>query len=318
MLGYYLKMGDVDTAVGALKKCMNASHALLAPLADGPKYDTATYSAVIRFQQLAGLTADGVAGPRTWALLGRKLGYSSFSTFSLYGLPIWARNLLLNDPASVTPSGIHIPLALELYEKLFHTLNPSAHRGLLFLLEKLRDDADVSDMRWAAYMLATVKHECDDEWQPIEERESSWSTRFYGKEITVKDSAGNPYTNRYYGRGYVQLTTEENYALMSREMGLGDELVLHPEKVKDPALAYRILSYGMRNGSFDHVKHVKLGQWIQGSSCDYVAARATVNTNGDQAERIARYARDLEIVLCGAVTNVLGVVLGAATSAFTW
>jgi len=41
--------------------------------------------------------------------------------------------------------------------------------GIESMLTQLDNDADVNDERWAAYMFATVKHECDDKWQPIEE-----------------------------------------------------------------------------------------------------------------------------------------------------
>jgi len=319
MLGYYLKAGDTDPAVVALKKCINASQATPVRLADGPVFDPNTRSALVRLQQSAGLTADGVAGPRTWALLGKKLGYSVFSipSLSLYGVPAWARNLLLNDPASTAASSIDVATALELYEKTFAKLTDAKRAGLKFLLEKISGDGEITDVRWAAYMLGTVKHECNDTWQPIEEDQALWSQYAYGNAVTVKDALGNSYTNRYYGRGYVQLTLQKNYKAMGVAMGLGDQLFLHPEKAKDAELAYRIISHGMRRGLFNE-DNQPLSHYISGRKCDYVAARATVNTKGDQAERIARYARDLEIVLLGSITNVMGVVLGNASSLLAW
>lgn len=321
MLGYYLKQGDTDPAVIALKKCINASLASPRPLGEGPTFDAETRAALCQLQNLAGLTADGVAGPRTWALLGRKLGYSIFSipALSLSAVPGWARNLLLNDPASTSPRGIDAALAVELYEKVLGRLGDASKRaGLTFLLGKLAADDNVADIRWAVYILATVKHECADKWQPIDEDQTLWSQHAYGNEVEVKDPAGNTYKNRYYGRGYVQLTLQKNYKGMGKNLGYGDDLFYHPEKVKEPELAYRIISYGMLNGSFNDTNQFGLRQYISGASCDYVAARATVNTKGDQAERIAGYARDFEVVLLGAVTNTLGVVLGGASAVLAW
>ena len=42
--------------------------------------------------------------------------------------------------------------------------------GLEQILGMMEKDADLSDLRHAAYMLATVKHECADFWAPIIER----------------------------------------------------------------------------------------------------------------------------------------------------
>ena len=48
-------------------------------------------------------------------------------------------------------------------------MSPNAQSGLLSILSGMAEDLDLSDPRWAAYMLATVKHECANHWQPIEE-----------------------------------------------------------------------------------------------------------------------------------------------------
>ena len=53
-----------------------------------------------------------------------------------------------------------------------------------------------------------------------------------------------------YGRGYVQLTWKNNYLTLGKALGLGDDLAKNPDHVLDPDIAYEIMSYGMRNGSF--------------------------------------------------------------------
>src|SRR5689334_17515857 len=82
-------------------------------------------------------------------------------------------------------------------------LGPAAKSGLLQLLSAIHDDPDVNDARWAAYMLATVKHECANRWNPIEEF-GKGRTRPYGVQVRVADADGTSFTNCYYGRGFVQ------------------------------------------------------------------------------------------------------------------
>ncbi len=41
--------------------------------------------------------------------------------------------------------------------------------GIELLGRHMELDPELTDLRWAAYMLATVKHECADTWQPITE-----------------------------------------------------------------------------------------------------------------------------------------------------
>ncbi len=82
--------------------------------------------------------------------------------------------------------------------------------------------------------------------------------RPYGKTIEVIDPVSNKkYLNIYYGRGYVQLTWENNYKKMDKALNFvgSSSLHLHPEKALDAKTAYHIMSYGMRNGSFTGKKN---------------------------------------------------------------
>ena len=53
---------------------------------------------------------------------------------------------------------------LDLYKAQYGALNASQASGMDRLLGFFEQDKDVSDVRWAAYMLATVKEECDNAW----------------------------------------------------------------------------------------------------------------------------------------------------------
>jgi len=141
-------------------------------------------------------------------------------------------------------------------------------------------------------MLATVKHECADKWQPIEEY-GKGKGRKYGTAVTVTGSDGKKYSNVYYGLGYVQLTWDYNYKNMSGFILKNDSLYIDPSLALDPADAYKIMSYGMRKGSFTGKK---LSDYINGSKCDYKNARRIINGT-DQWEKIQGYAQKIQSAL---------------------
>lgn len=182
----------------------------------------------------------------------------------------------------------------DCYKGAYGSLNQSQVDGIESLLTSLEADADVGDERWAAYMFATVKHECANRWQPIEEFGKGHGHP-YGNPVTVTGSDGQDYTNSYYGRGYVQLTWDYNYKKMSAALGMDDALLIHPEQVLDPDTAYKVMSYGMRNGSFTGKS---LGKYINDAGCDYVNARRIIN-GLDKADLIAGYAEKLAACFTG-------------------
>ena len=177
------------------------------------------------------------------------------------------------------------------YEAAFGAISrPEWKKGLDELLGAAEGDPQITDLRWLAYMLATVKHECAGHWLPIEEF-GKGQGRKYGVPVTVKDPEGKSYTNVYYGRGYVQLTWDYNYRSMGDK--LKNRLLYEPQLALDPVVAYKIMSLGMRQGSFTGVG---LSKYIAGDRCDYVNARRIINGT-DQAEKIAGYATKLESIL---------------------
>ena len=179
------------------------------------------------------------------------------------------------------------------YEAAFGAITrPERKAGFDKLLGAAENDPQITDIRWLAYMLATVKHECADRWLPIEEFSKGKGLK-YGNPVTVTDPAGRTYTNVYYGRGYVQLTWDYNYRSMGQK--LGNRLLYEPSLALDADIAYGIMSFGMRTGSF---KGAKLSLFINGGTCYYVNARKIIN-GLDQAERIAGYAQKLEAILRG-------------------
>ena len=134
----------------------------------------------------------------------------------------------------------------------------------------------LSDLRWLAYMLATTFHETARTMQPIRE---------YGR------GRGMRYGMTYYGRGFVQLTWEDNYRKASAVVGV--DLVARPDRALEPPIAATILFDGMIKGWF--TGH-KLADYLSPALSDYVGARRIINGT-DRAVAIAGYAVSFERAL---------------------
>lgn len=180
---------------------------------------------------------------------------------------------------------------LTAYEREFGDLQPEARAGIDGLLHLVDADTGLADLRWAAYILATIKHETDDTWLPYEELDKGRGRR-YGNPVTVTDPQGRRYENTYHGRGYLLLTWETIYRQMGEQVKQ-ERLVYEPDLALEPTVAYAILSVGMRRGLFSSSA---LRRYINSSRCDYFGARRVVNGT-DQAAKIAGYAVRLERIL---------------------
>jgi putative chitinase len=205
---------------------------------------------------------------------------------------------------------MNVETMLRLVELQFGNLTQASKDGFRYLFDSIVHDKDVYDIRWGAYMLATVKAETGV-FLPIEEAKSLWSkksgTGQYAEEVTPTDAAGKDYTGddgkplkeRYYGRGYVQLTHLENYKRFGNALGLGDALVKNPERALERDTAYKIASMGMREGMFASDttgKVMSLPRFIEGSKCNYRWARQIIN-GLDRADEIAGYAIAFEVLM---------------------
>lgn len=110
---------------------------------------------------------------------------------------------------------------------------------------------------------------------------------------TYNDDPGSE--NAYYGRGYVQLTWWSNYVKASVTLNRGLDLLLDPELVKEPKIAYALMSHAMRTGSGFANGH-KFSEFFSGKNRDYKGARRMVN-GMDHAEDIAKLAETFEKIL---------------------
>lgn len=190
------------------------------------------------------------------------------------------------------------------YRTAYGKLTQGMVTGIELLGRNMEADPALKNVQWAAYMLATVKHECADTWQPIVER----GARAYFDKYETGTALGRRLGNvepgdgyRYRGRGYVQITGRANYARMMQVLKLGPDadLVNDPDQALRPAIAYQIMSVGMIKGLFTGKK---LGDYITAGACDYGNARRIINGT-DQAARIAGYARTLEDIIRAAIVR---------------
>jgi len=132
----------------------------------------------------------------------------------------------------------------------------------------------MTDVRWLAYMLATVYHETAYKMWPVTE---------YGSDSYLQ---GKPYWP-YIGRGFVQLTWKDNYDHASSALALIDDrdLVAHPEVALDSLISARILFRGCGEGWFTGKR---LNDYFNETDDDPVNARQIINGNDDD-ELIAGY-----------------------------
>lgn len=180
----------------------------------------------------------------------------------------------------------------EGYRRAFGPLRQSQVDGISVTLRLMQDDPWPS-MEDAAYFLATFKHECADEWWPIEERGERAYFGRYEPGTKVGAALGNTMPGdgyKFRGRGYVQLTGRRNYAWAEKLTGF--PLVSYPDGMKWPAMSYRVAKVGMLEGRFTGKK---LGDYPG----DYVSKRRVINGT-DRADIIAGYAVAFEGILRGA------------------
>ncbi|MGE3346871.1 MAG: hypothetical protein AB7I35_05490 [Ramlibacter sp.] len=182
------------------------------------------------------------------------------------------------------------------YESAIAPLTASQYQGLDALLASVQLDPDITDLRWVAYMLATVKHECANTFHPVTEYGADSYFAKYERPSALSVRLGNTQTGdglRFKGRGYVQITGRANYTRLSAALGLGTAFVTQPALVLEPLNAYRIMSLGMRAGMFTGRK---LAGYINATTCDYLGARRIINGQ-DKAQEIAAVAVTLQAAL---------------------
>lgn len=136
-----------------------------------------------------------------------------------------------------------------------------------------------------AYVLATAYHETAHTMKPVRE-----IGRGHGKRYGKPGRNGGQVP---YGRGYVQLTWDENYERADQELGLDGKLIANYDLALDPEIAVKILFRGMFEGWFTGKK---LHDYVNHQNRDFRNARRVVN-GLDKATHIAGYAKEFLVAL---------------------
>lgn len=144
-----------------------------------------------------------------------------------------------------------------------------------------------------AYVLATPTHETGKTMQPLKETGNAKVPNppdsLVKARLTKAWKAGRlPWVKKdywsdgWFGRGFVQLTHEENY----RKLGLviGVDLVSSPDKAMIPEVAAEVLVVGMVNGMFTGKK---LADYADG---DFLHMRQIIN-GMESAEKVEAFAK---------------------------
>jgi putative chitinase len=144
----------------------------------------------------------------------------------------------------------------------------------------------LTDKRWLAYMLATVRRECGIRMLPVREGfgvDDDASRRFVRRQGYKYAVEVNGHV--YYGRGLVQLTWFDNYRKMSDLLEI--DLVNHPDLALDPHIASKIMFEGMIRGTFTGKS---LANYFTAQDTDWRNARKIIN-GLDHADEIAATAK---------------------------
>jgi hypothetical protein len=142
-------------------------------------------------------------------------------------------------------------------------------------------------LSWASYGLATAYHETNATMQPV--REAYWLSEDWRK----------THLGYYpwYGRGYVQLTWQKNYARADEELHLGGALVANADLALKADIAARVMVHGMEQGWFTGKKLADYLPLSGRAGFDaYREARRIINGT-DAAEKIAKEAQSFEAAL---------------------
>lgn len=127
----------------------------------------------------------------------------------------------------------------------------------------------ILDSNVLAYALATVEHETDETFQPINEIQGAVNARRFGYEGGAN----------YFGRGFIQITHLRNYREIGERIGMGDKLVKDPDLALNPEVSAKILAAFFKDNNVANLA----------SNGNFIAARTPVNPdyNGRSIAQLA-------------------------------
>jgi putative chitinase len=201
-------------------------------LIDG-KFGPGTEAALMAFQKSGGLSADGIAGPKTLSALGL---------------------------AGMAAAAAEVPLLDDITDQI--TVNqvskmcPSAPIGNLkeylpMVLAALKERA-LGDRAMILMAVGTIRAETGA-FEPLSEFKSRFNSSPNGHPFDLYDNRkdlgnrGAPDGSAFKGRGFVQLTGRANYQKFSVALGLGNGLIDNPELANDAKVAADLLALFLKD-----------------------------------------------------------------------
>lgn len=156
-----------------------------------------------------------------------------------------------------------------------------------------------------AFVLATARRESMSTFLPIREAPSCGTNEIcreraigdmlekratkHGVQPRANYALPNKDGRRFYGRGFLQLTFEDNYRRTGKILGI--DLVKDPDKALDPQVAGEVLVRAILDGWYGSKK--PLSSYINSKETDWINARNNVNPGSPNKPITAAYAMDL-------------------------
>ncbi len=162
------------------------------------------------------------------------------------------------EESEIEPS--HVMLDSEKVSRLVSEVPGKAREAAkhnIPLIGKALEDEGILDSNVLSYALATIEHETDGTFEPLEEIQGRFSARRLGYEGGAN----------YHGRGFIQLTHLRNYRMVGERIGMGDKLARNPELASDPEVAAKILAAFFKDNNVANLA----------SRGQFIAARTPVN-----------------------------------------
>jgi predicted chitinase len=214
-----------------------------------------------------------------------RLGYPIGDIDGLYGpktRSAWGEavaDFKLDSPESIDARDVaKLQRALN-KSKSAVALNFSNKKGTIKAIKSECSKQGIGLKTQIAYVLATVDHETAHTFAPVSEA-------FWVKPDPDAWRRKNLRYYPYYGRGYVQLTWQKNYAKYGALLGI--DLVHKPDLALEPTVALFVLVHGFKTG---HFTGRKLSDYIDDQRTDFLNARRCINGIDKQAE-IAALAKN--------------------------
>lgn len=185
-----------------------------------------------------------------------------------------------NVPTEMGNDASFVPIDQTMVTKLADEVpskgRQAALKNIPIIAQALRNEG-ILDSNVLAYALATIEHETDETFAPIDEIQGRLSARRLGYEGGTN----------YFGRGFIQLTHLRNYKVMGQRIGMGDELVKNPSLASTPEVAAKILAAFFKDNNIANLA----------SKGYFVAARRPINPdlNGYKVASLAwKYEGEME------------------------